>query len=205
MGEDGVGLDLADTIVKDGAHRAFADFSRSRRRDRPLGEPSLVDKYLAVDVPDPELVARLTRGAARPARGHARVALHRVLPPAGPATPRPGPLHPGVLRGHDMNHVIAGYGTTGPEEMALSADPRDGRHRRPLGPAAHEHRGLRVGDATDIVRRKAGGVRTPGAAPLIADAFRRGAACTGDFSEIDHLSWPTSRSPTSVRGSAFPC
>src|SRR6185295_13272557 len=62
MGEDGPGLRLARTLVRDGTARALADYQRFSDAARVhWAEPSLVDQYLRVlDEPDPELAAQLT-------------------------------------------------------------------------------------------------------------------------------------------------
>ena len=85
--------------------------------------------------------------------------------------------------------VIAGYGTTGQEETALSA--------MILGLAdTHAHWVLLLSSlsayelalaTSDAFVGKTGVLARDGAAALVADALERGAACTGDFSVIDHL------------------
>ena len=88
-----------------------------------------------------------------------------------------------------MNHVIAGYGTTGQEETALSAmilgmaDTDDHWVLLLTSMAAYE---LALSKTESFVGKE-GVLAREGAAPLVADALRRGAACTGDFSSTDHL------------------
>ena len=97
--------------------------------------------------------------------------------------------HPAFFVAHDMNHVIAGYGTTGQEETALSAmilgmaDTDDHWVLLLTSTAAYE---LALNSTTSFVGKQEVFARD-GAASLVADGFRRGSACTDDFSEIDHL------------------
>src|SRR6185503_18829004 len=55
LGEDGPGLRLARTLVRDGTARALADYTRFSNAARvSWAEPSLVEQYLRVlDEPDP--------------------------------------------------------------------------------------------------------------------------------------------------------
>ena len=158
MGEDGPGLRLARTLVRDGTARALADYQRFSDAARVhWAEPSLVDQYLRVlDEPDPELAARLTALHDLPegTLGWEYVEFYRRQ---GLALPGVDTFIPAFFVAHDMNHVIAGYGTTGQEETALGDDPRPGRHRRSLGAAPHEHGGLRAGPLQDRHVRGQGG------------------------------------------------
>ena len=107
----------------------------------------------------------------------------------GLSLPGEDALHPRLFVAHDMNHVIAGYGTTGQEETALSA--------MILGLAdTHAHWVLLLSSlsayelalaTSDAFVGKTGVLARDGAAALVADALERGASCTGDFSVIDHL------------------
>jgi hypothetical protein len=191
MGEDGEGLQLARTIVKEGSARAFADFSRFREAARPhWAEPSLVDRYLRVlDAPDQELADQLLALHDLPegTLGWEYVEFYRRQ---GLQLPGEDTYNPAFFVAHDMNHVIAGYGTTGQEETALSAlilgmaDTEDHWVLLLTSVAAYElglHSTAAFVGKEDVFTRD-------GAASLVADGFRRGAACTDDFSEIDHLS-----------------
>jgi hypothetical protein len=191
MGEDGAGLQLARGIVQEGAAHAFADFSRFHEEARPhWAEPSLVDRYLGVlDEPDQELADRLLALHDLPegTLGFEYVEFYRRQ---GLQLPGQDTYQPAFFVAHDMNHVIAGYGTTGQEEMALSAlilgmaDTQDHWVLLLTSTAAYE---LGLHSTASFVGKQEVFARD-GAASLVADAFRRGAACTDDFSEIDHLS-----------------
>lgn len=112
--------------------------------------------------------------------------------------PGDDPRTPAVFVSHDMTHVIGGYEPTGPGEIALGAMllAVTDSHAHWVGflgnLAVHEvgivgHEGLDPKTAT---------LARPGAPELVADAFRRGAACTADFSCADHLAmaeWPIER------------
>jgi len=190
LGEDGDGLRLARTLVRDGTARALADYRRFSDAARvSWAEPSLVERYLRVlDEPDPELAARLTALHDLPegTLGWEYVEFYRRQ---GLSLPGVDLYIPAFFVAHDMNHVIAGYGTTGQEETALSAmilgmaDTHDHWVLLLTSTAAYE---LGISKTETFVGKEAVFARE-GAATLIADALRRGAACTDDFSEIDHL------------------
>jgi len=190
LGEDGPGLRLARTLVRDGTARALADYTRFSNAARvSWAEPSLVEQYLRVlDEPDPELAARLTALHDLPegTLGWEYVEFYRRK---GLALPGVDTFIPAFFVAHDMNHVIAGYGTTGQEETALSAmilgmaDTDDHWVLLLTSLAAYE---LGLSKTETFVGKEAVMARA-GAAPLVADALRRGAACTGDFSSTDHL------------------
>ena len=122
MEQDGVGLEMARTLVRDGTARALADYTRFKDEVRvEWSEPSLVDRYLdSLDEPDPELAGRLRALHDLPegTLGWEYVEFYRAQ---GLALPGEDAFIPAFFVAHDMNHVIAGYGTTGQEETALSA------------------------------------------------------------------------------------
>jgi hypothetical protein len=89
-----------------------------------------------------------------------------------------------------MNHVIAGYGTTGQGETSLSAmllgiDDSDDHWVLLLSSlAAYE---VALSSSAAFVGKE-GVLDREGAADMLAEAFRRGSQCTADFSVADHLS-----------------
>jgi hypothetical protein len=190
MEQDGVGLQMARTLVREGTARALADYTRFKDEVRiEWSEPSLVDRYLEpLDEPDPELAARLRAMQDLPegTLGWEYVEFYRSQ---GLTLPGDDPFIPAFFVAHDMNHVIAGYGTTGQEETALSAFI--------LGLAdTHAHWVLLLASmsayelalaTSDAFVGKTGVLARDGAATLVADGLKRGAACAGDFSDIDHL------------------
>ncbi len=108
------------------------------------------------------------------------------------------------LVAHDFSHVLAGYEPDPPSELALQAMLTSATGFE------HHFSGLVASlalfetgtfDILDITP-KIGALDRPGAAAELAEAFRRGAACAGDFSAIDHLSRRTIRSTSSVTTAA---
>ena len=94
------------------------------------------------------------------------------------------------LVAHDFSHVLAGYQTDGPSELALQAMLTSATGFE------HHFSGLVASlalyesgkfDILDITA-KVGALARPGASEELAEAFRRGAGCAVDFSAIDHLS-----------------
>ena len=190
MGQDGDGLRLARTLVREGTARALADYARCKDEVRvEWSEPSLVDRYLEpLDEPDPELAGTLRALHDLPegTLGWSYVEFYRRQ---GLALPGDDTFNPAFFVAHDMNHVIAGYGTTGQEETALSAmilGLADTHAHWVLLLASMSAYELALATSADFVG-KTGVLARDGAATLVADALKRGAACTGDFSDIDHL------------------
>jgi hypothetical protein len=99
------------------------------------------------------------------------------------------PNSPALFVAHDMCHVIAGYEPTGQGEIALGAiqlavADTDAHWLNCLGNlSVHEAGFLAAGSVVP----KSGTLLRPGATDLVAEAFRRGAACTADFTTADHL------------------
>jgi hypothetical protein len=93
------------------------------------------------------------------------------------------------LVAHDFSHVLAGYHTDAPSELALqamltSATGFDHHFSGLVASLALYESGKF--DILDIVG-KVGALDRPGAGEELAEAFLRGAACACDFSAIDHL------------------
>ena len=91
---------------------------------------------------------------------------------------------------HDLTHVLTGYHPTPPDEVALQAmltAASNGDHHFSglvaslalFESAAAEFPGIAPTEAV---------LDRPGAADRLADAFRRGSQCTGDFGAIDFVS-----------------
>ncbi len=134
MGEDGVGLQLA-AHAREGGHRARVRrlLPVPRRRDPPLGG-AVARRPVSPHRRTRPGARRPARRPAQPSRGNARVGVHRVLPPPGPAAPRAGPLHPRVLRGarHEPCHRGIPHDRPG-GDGTLGDDPRHGRHATTTG------------------------------------------------------------------------
>jgi ubiquinone biosynthesis protein Coq4 len=189
LGHNGADLTLARDLVHRHAALALADLRRFEGEVRPAwSERTLVAEYLdATPRADAELLARLRSFSSLPEGSLGRAYLE-FYEAHGIELPGDDPTTPAFFVGHDMNHVIAGYGTTAPEEIALSAMligiSDDDPHWVILlaGLMAYE-----VGLATRITGKSEVMAR-PGAADMFADAMRRGTQCTDDFSVADHLS-----------------
>ncbi|MCP9884746.1 hypothetical protein KBY97_06350 [Synechococcus sp. ATX 2A4] len=113
--------------------------------------------------------------------------------------------NPAYYVSHDMNHVITGYEPTGPGEIALGAFKLalrndDANWMASLANFLIHEVGLFVhgndsqfvpyggdGEPYNGLNGKRGALDLPGAPELLAEAWRRGAACSGDFSRLDHL------------------
>jgi len=190
MGVDGDGLRLARDIVGESMAQVSVDFARNRGEMRPeWSEPSLVAQYVK-SLPAPDLALRdrllafwdLPEGTL----GREYVEFYRRN---GFELPGESTVTPAFFVAHDMSHLIAGYGTTGPEEVALSALIL-GMHDTPahwvLMLASLGSYEAAVPTGTGFVEKE-GVLAREGAADLFAEALARGAACTGDFASMDHL------------------
>ena len=118
--------------------------------------------------------------------GHAYIEFYRrnniTLPGADVHTP----AH---YVSHDMNHVISGYEPTGPGEIALGAftlamNDNDANWIQFIANLAIHEAGLVQHGA---IMPKDSTLTRPGATDLLGEALWRGAQCTADFSQADHL------------------
>jgi hypothetical protein len=191
LGEEGPGIATVRDLVSAGAATAAADLHRFIGTVTPdLAEASLRD-YGAAG-PDPEADAALGRrlralhDLPSDTLGHQYVEFYVRN---GIELPGEGEDRPNLFVGHDMCHVIAGYEPTGQGEIALGAmqlalTDSDAHWIAMLGNLAVHEAGF-LGTGTLVP--KTGTLTRPGAVELLADAFRRGEACTGDFTTADHL------------------
>ena len=188
-------LEICRDWIRDGAARAMEDFERFyAEKLEILSEPSLRDRYLRIDEPDLELAAQLEALHDLPegTLGHAFVEFHTRNGLTMPGADIHTPAH---YVSHDMNHVIAGYEPTGPGEIALGAftlamcDNDANWIQFIASLSIHEAGIVQHGE----IMPKASTLSRPGATDLLADAFQRGAQCTSDFSQAEHLTmvdWP---------------
>jgi hypothetical protein len=188
-------VEICRDWIRDGAAHAMEDFERFYAEELEiLSEPSLRDRYLRIDEPDLELAARLQALHDLPVGtlGHAFVEFHARNGLTMPGADIHTPAH---YVSHDMNHVIAGYEPTGPGEIALGAftlamcDNDANWIQFIANLAIHEAGLVQHGD----IMPKAATMSRPGAAELVGEAFHRGARCTSDFSQAEHLTmvdWP---------------
>jgi hypothetical protein len=195
LGIGGPELEICRVWIDEGTAQAMADFERFYADSLVyLSEPSLRDKYLRIDEPDLELAAQLEalHDLSEGTLGHAFVEFHTRNGLAIPGADTHTPAH---YVSHDMNHVIAGYEPTGPGEIGLGAftlamcDNDANWIQFVCNLVIHEAGLVQHGE----IMPKAATLSRPGAAELVGDAFHRGAQCTSDFSQAEHLTmvdWP---------------
>jgi hypothetical protein len=179
LGVDEPFLLVARDALTAGHAEVMADWARFR-------EPEAVEP--GVEGLDPALGARLRALGECPAGslGRAYFDFYERWGLAFPGEPGGGDLG---LVVHDFSHVLAGYDADGPSELALqamlTAATSFDHHFSGLVASLSLYEAGKF-EILDI-EAKVGALDRPGAAAELADAFRRGAACTCDFSAIDHL------------------
>jgi len=195
FGIDGPALEIVRRWIDEGAERATEDYDRFYADDlAQLSEPALRGRYLTLTEPDPQLARRLKQLHDLPADtlGYSYIEFYRRNRLVLPGDDTHLPAH---YVSHDMNHVITGYEPTGPGEIALGAftlamNDNDASWLQFMtNLLIHEAGMLKHGE----IMPKAESLERPGATELLGEALARGAQCTADFSQIDHLSmatWP---------------
>jgi hypothetical protein len=185
----GPDLDIVRAWAAEGAERATADYDRFYEgKLAELSEPTLRDRYLHLDAPDAELAARLRKLHDLPdgTLGRAYLAFYERNNFPLPGDDTHLPAH---YVSHDMNHVIAAYEPTGPGEIALGAftlamnDNPANWMQFMTNLLIHEAGMLKHGE----IMPKSQTLTREGATELLGEALARGAQCTGDFSQTDHL------------------
>jgi hypothetical protein len=192
LDEQGLGLTLARDLVAKGRDEAMADYYRYLdEHPFEMVEPTLREQYAAsLTEPDHALAARL-RALADYGEGTLGRAYVDFYDRNGLTLPGDDPAMPGLFVAHDMCHVIAGYEPTGPDEIGLGAmqlgvADTDVHWMQFLGNLSVHEAGF-LGSQDGTLVPKEGTLDRPGAADTLAEAFSRGAQCTGDFTMIDHL------------------
>jgi hypothetical protein len=170
---------VARDALIEGHERVMADWARFREAS-PM-EPGL-------PATDAELAGRL-RALSACATGTLGRAYFDFLD--GHGIPFPGEAGGGdaTLVSHDFSHVLAGYSTDAPSELALQA--------MLVSATGFEHHfsglvaslALYESGKFDIldIQGRVGALDRAGASEELAEAFHRGAGCAVDFSAIDHL------------------
>ena len=188
-------LQIVRDWVDEGAERATEDFDRFYADDlATLSEPTLRDRYLRLDEPDLELAAQLEALHDHPegTLGWSYIEFYRRNGITVPGADTHTPAH---YVSHDMNHVISGYEPTGPGEIALGAftltmNDNDANWLQFVTSLViHEAGLLKHGE----ISPKSSTLTREGATDLLGEALARGARCTSDFSQADHLGmadWP---------------
>jgi hypothetical protein len=180
---------IARRWVDEGCARATEDFDRFYAERLPeLSEPALRDDYLQIEEIDLELAQRLEALHDLPegTLGHAYIEFYRRNQITVPGADTHTPAH---YVSHDMNHVIAGYEPTGPGEIALGAltlamNDNDANWIQFIANLAIHEAGIIQHGA---IMPKHSTLARPGATDLMGEALWRGAQCTADFSQADHL------------------
>lgn len=192
LDESGPGIELTAALVREGLDAARADFNRFLGTiGSSSPEPQLADRYTAtLDAPDPGLAERLRalHGLPEGSLGWSYVEFYRRN---GIELPGDNPFIPAQMVAHDFTHVIGGYEPTAPGEIALGAmllsiDDHDDRHWIGFLANLGVHEGGYAGADGGLVPKTATLAR-PGAVEMLAEGFARGAQCTADFTNVDHL------------------
>lgn len=189
-------LALLDALVHESAEVATEDFQRAYDSHLSgLEEERLVGDDGRLSLEWVTEMRRMDEGSL----GRAYIDFHVRH---GFRLPGEGTPVPAYYVSHDMNHVLAGYEPTGPGEIALGAfklsmgDTDDNWMAFMANLLIHEAGLLKHGEHDQFVpyggeiypdAEGQGALHLPGAAALVAEAFRRGAATSMDFSQADHL------------------
>jgi ubiquinone biosynthesis protein Coq4 len=189
LGVSEIEVETTREALERGADAASEDLERFYGGILPeISEITLRDKYLRLDQPDHELARRLRALHDLPegTLGHAYVEFYRRNGIALPGDDINLPAH---YVNHDMNHVITGYEPTAPGEIARSGflwAANDSRHNWLeflMTMSIHESGVLNHGE----IRAKVATLARPGVPELFGEGLERGAQCTVDLPQIDHL------------------
>jgi len=189
LGIDDVEIETTRTAIVKGAEAAATDLERFYQQILPeISEISLRDRYLRLDKPDPALAAKLRKLRELPEEslGYQYLEFYRRNNIELPGDDIHVPAH---YVNHDMNHVITGYEPTAPGEIARSGfllAANDTHHNWLeflLTMSIHESGVLNHGD----IRAKVATLNRDGVPEFLGEGLQRGAKCTVDLSQVDHL------------------
>jgi hypothetical protein len=206
LGFQGVELQIIEQLCHRSAEEATADFMRIYAASMPeLSEQHGAIQSASGELEYDDAFFEAVAGLAAQPRGSLGWCFAEFYARNGLTLPSRATPNPGYYVCHDMNHVITGYEATGPGEIALGAfklalhDSEANWLASLTNFLIHEVGLFKHG--TDLqfvpyggggepyhgIDGKRGALDLPGAAELLAEAFRRGSQCTGDFSALDHL------------------
>jgi len=187
---DGPDLVLFRSLVDQGLDQAAVDYHRFALDMLPKrSEPALAGTGVT-DRPEPELTLRLDAFRDLPEDSLGRAYL-RYYDRTGFDLPGAGVSQMNHFYvAHDMTHVISGVATTSQGEIALSGfmvgmDDNEVNFSAFLASLIIHEAGF--GTPTSISVAESRTLAAPGAADLLGREMARGAACSGDFSLVDHF------------------
>ncbi|CAN1500240.1 hypothetical protein MCEMIE22_00470 [Mycobacteriaceae bacterium] len=189
MGIGDVEVEVTRTVITRGAEAAATDLERCYQKILPeISELSLRDRYLRLDKPDHALAERLRklRDLPEDTLGYQYLEFYRRNNIELPGDDTHLPAH---YVNHDMNHVITGYEPTAPGEIARSGfllATNDSHHNWLeflLTMSIHESGVLNHGD----IHAKVATLDRTGVPEFLGEGLQRGAKCTVDLSQVDHL------------------
>ena len=187
---DGPDLVLFRSLVDQGLDQAAVDYHRFAGDMLPRrSEPSLAGTGV-LDQPEPELTLRLSAFVDLPEESLGRAYL-RYYDRTGFDLPGAGASQMNHFYvAHDMTHVLSGVATTSQGEVALSGfmvgmDDNEVNFSAFLASLIIHEAGF--GAPTSIAVAESRTLAAPGAGELLGRELSRGAACTGDFSLVDHF------------------
>lgn len=187
---DNLEIEVTRTAIVKGAEAAATDLERCYQQILPeISELSLRDRYLRLDQPDHALAERLKklRDLPEDTLGYQYLEFYRRNNIELPGDDTNLPAH---YVNHDMNHVITGYEPTAAGEIARSGfllAANDSHHNWLeflLTMSIHESGVLNHGE----IRAKVATLDRKGVPDFLGEGLQRGAHCSVDLSQVDHLS-----------------
>jgi len=184
-------LQVTHDWLHQGVAKAAADVGRLFQAALPLrSEPALAEHAASSTEPEPDLVARIEAFSALPADSLGRALLGYYDQFGFPVPGQVACSLNHLYLAHDMTHVIAGIAATSAGEIALSAfqlamnDNAINEGALLASLVTHEAGFV---SANPTLRPEGSSLDHPSAAALLSSELKRGSACCGDFSLVDHF------------------
>ena len=191
LGGDNEGLQLMRELMKGDTERAVEHLNAAWALGREqISDSTIRARYEEMDtkIEDPELAAEMRRLRELPRGSLGREYIEFYI--ANDFNiPGEGVSNPAFFVRHDMSHLIAGFGPSAPEELALSAfqigmKDNDAHWMQFLAGLGAYELGIFGGEdfeaKTSLFARE-------GAMELVLEAFVRGAQCTMNYNEAPLL------------------